>query len=340
MRILAAHDGLGCGHVRLIQPLRELAKHGHEVTFTVTTEPDAIKYLRDGSQFDVIVGQRFAGYEGMAMWRRARKPLNRLVYETDDDLFNVDPSNWAAYKHFEAEDVREAITGYSQIADLVTVTTETLAELQRDYLGVKNVAVLPNCVPEYVLDLPRDTHSRPRIGWIGGGSHGYDIHQAVPAVRKFLARNQEWDLYLGGTDYRPSFNARNWDQMLFSKWKQINDQEREYYESIDFEIGIVPVCDTKFSRSKSAIKALEYNARGIPVIASSIKPYQEYIVHGENGFLVKEQHEWGRYISLLAKNPDLRREMGEKGKVRASMFTHEINWRKWETAYEGMFPNG
>jgi len=35
VKILAAHDGLGCGHVRMIQPLRELAKHGHEVTFSV-----------------------------------------------------------------------------------------------------------------------------------------------------------------------------------------------------------------------------------------------------------------------------------------------------------------
>lgn len=337
MRILASHDGLGCGYVRLVQPLRELALHGHEVVFTQTTDENATSLLSDPS-FDVVVGQRFAGYEGMRMWRRARSPRNRLVYETDDDLFNVDKSNWSAYQLFQQEDIREAITGYSQTADLVTVTTETLAQLQRDELGVRNVAVLPNCVPEYTLDLPRTTESRrPRIGWCGGASHGLDIHEAAPAVRRFLHRNPEWDLFLGGTDYRPSFNVRNWSQVIHEPWKQINDHEREYYEAIDFEIGIAPVRDTVFGRSKSALKPLEYNARGIPVIASDVKPYQEYVVHGENGFLVKQPHEWAKYISLLAGNPDLRQEMGEKAKVHASAWTHQNNWQRWEKAYEGLF---
>lgn len=340
MRILAAHDGLGCGlgHVRIIQPLRELAKHGHEVTFTETGDTRTIGYLRDGSQFDVVVGQRLAGYEGMRTWRRVRTPRNRLVFEADDDLFNIDKANWAAYQQFNKPDVREAIRGYAAVADLITVTTETLAQLQRDELGAGNVAVLPNCVPEYVLELPRSrSRMRPRVGWIGGASHGVDIHEATPAVRRFLQRNPGWDLYLGGTDYRPSFNARNWGQMIHEPWKQINDGERAYYEMIDFEIGIVPVRDTVFSRSKSALKALEYNARGIPVIASDVQPYREYVVHGENGFLVKAPHEWGKYLKLLADNGDLRAEMGAKGKLHASRLTHENNWLLWERAYEGMF---
>lgn len=337
MKILAAHDNAGCGHVRLIQPLRELAKHGHEVTFSVLQDTETIEYLRDGSRFDVIVGQRMAGYDGMRTWRRARTPGNRLVYEVDDDLFSIDKANWAAYTQFSQGDVQEATRGYVSLADLVTVTTETLARLQQDVYGAAKTAVLPNCVPEYVLELPRTARDRPRIGWIGGASHGVDIHEAVPAVRRFLGRNPDWDLFLGGTDYRPSFRAKNWGQMIHEPWKQINNYEREYYEMIDFEIGIAPVRDTAFGRSKSAIKALEYNARGIPVIASNVQPYKEYIVHGENGFLVKEQHEWGRYINLLAKNPDLRREMGEKAKIHASACTHEANWRMWEMAYEGLF---
>ena len=338
MRILAAHDNLGCGYVRIVQPLRELAKHGHEVTFTATLDTETIKLLRDGSKFDIIVGQRFAGYEGMRAWRRARTPLNRLVYEVDDDLFNIDKTNWSAYTQFGAWDVQEAIKGYTETCDLMTVTTNTLAQLQRDQLGVQNVAVLPNCIPEYVLELPRTTEGRrPRVGWAGAASHGADVNEAVPSVKQFLKRHDEWDLYLQGTDYRPTFNYKDWDRMLVADWQQINTNERVFYERIDFEIGIVPVRDTTFGRSKSPLKALEYNARGIPVIASNVKPYQEYIVHGENGFIVKERHEWGKYLNLLAANPDLRREMGEKGKVHAAAFTHQNNWQRWEKAYEELF---
>lgn len=337
MKIFVAHDGQGCAYVRLIQPLRQLAKRGHDITFTLYTEPEAVEALRPGTDWDIFVAQRFAGYEGMGRWRRARTPRNRFVYETDDDMYHIDKINWSAYNKFGVAEVQEGLKAYTQMADLVTVTTETLAQVQRDELGVKNIAVLPNCIPEYVLELERSQNRRPRIGWCGGASHGLDITEASAQVRRFLARNQEWDLYLAGTDYRPTFNVRNWDQMIYADWKQINDCEREFYKAIDFEIGIAPLRDTVFGRSKSAIKALEYNARGIPVIASDVKPYQEYVVHGENGFLVKHPHEWDKYLGLLAKNPDLRQEMGEKAKVHASAWTHEGNWQRWEKAYEELF---
>jgi glycosyltransferase involved in cell wall biosynthesis len=321
----------------MIQPLRELAKHGHEVTFCTTSDTDVLDYMREGSKFDVIVGQRFAAYNGMTTWRRARGPRNRLVYETDDNMFNIDKINWAAHEQFTTPEIQDGIRTYSLMADLVTVTTETLAQVQRD-LGVNGVAVLPNCIPEYVLDLPKVISGRrPRIGWLGGASHGLDVHEAVPGVRRFLHKNPGWDLYLGGTDYRPSFNASNWDQMIHAEWRQINDDEHAYYELLDFEIGIAPVRDTVFSASKSALKALEYNARGIPVIASNVQPYREYIVHGENGFIAKAPHDWLKYLRLLAENPDLRAEMGAKGKIAAAKLTHESNWKLWEKAYEGMF---
>ena len=273
MRILCSYDGLGCGHVRLVQPLREMEKHGHEVHMVESSKPAAIIAMRDAHEYDLVIGQRFAGFDGMALWRRARSPKNRLVYENDDDLFSIDMANWAAFKTFDDLKIREAIVGYCELSDLVTVTVEPLAEIHRE-LGARKVEVLPNSVPAYVLDIKKQKYDRPRIGWVGGGSHGIDIHQAVPAVRRFLNKNPDWDLFIGGTDYRPSFNPKNWDQMLFSDWMQINTHEAEYYESLEFDIGLAPVKDTPFAKSKSAVKAIDYNARGIPVIASDVTPYR------------------------------------------------------------------
>lgn len=335
MKILAAQDDAGCGWVRIVQPLRQLAKHGHEVEFISTHDSAAIQSIADGN-FDVLVGQRFAGWEGMSLWRKARKPHTRLVYETDDDLFAIEMDNWAAYNSFNRPVIREAILGYCDLADLVTVTTDTLAKVHREHRAART-AVLPNCIPEYVLDLPRKKHERPRIGWVGGASHGMDIHEATKPVRRFLQRNDNWDLYLGGTDYRPSFDLRNWDQAIHGEWNQINDDERGYYESTDFDIGICPLRDTTFNRSKSYIKALEYGARGIPVIASNVGPYKDYVKHGYNGYLVNGEHEWSKYLRLLAENPDLRAEMGAAGKFEASKHTLENNWQKWQYAYEDLF---
>lgn len=314
-----------------------MAKHGHDIEFGGHYDPESIVALREAHKYDVIVGQRFTGYDGMSAWRRARRPNNRLVYEVDDNMFDIERVNINAHNQFMTPVVQDAMKTYAQMSDLMTVTTETLAQVQRDMLGVTNIAVLPNCIPEYLLDMPMTTNRRPRIGWCGGASHGLDVAEASAQVRRFLNRNTDWDLHLGGTDYRPTFNLRNWDQMLFTGWTQINEDERKFYEMIDFEIGIAPVRDTVFGRSKSPLKCLEYNAKGIPVIASDVAPYREYVVHGENGFLVKQPHEWGKYLNLLTKNPDLLKEMSGKAKEHASKLTIEGNWQRWERAYEGLF---
>lgn len=338
MRILAIHDGLAPGHVRLIKPLRELVKHGHDVRFVVSGSEEAVDLLRDNAaDYDVIVAERLAGYDGMRLWRRARHPHNRLVYETDDDLFSIDKANWAAYEAYSKPVPKEAIEGYCALSDIVTVSCRTLGDLHIEH-GARKVAILTNCIPGYVLGLPHKEFSRrPRIGWIGGGSHMADIQECVPAVRRFLNKNADWDLYLGGTDYRPTFNPRDWSQMSFTDWKPIHKDERAYYKTIDFDIGIAPVRDTAFGRSKSYLKALEFNARGIPVVASDVQPYREYIQHGVNGFLAKNEKEWSTYLRLLAGDPGLRESMGRNGKQIASQHTYERNWKLWERVYEELF---
>jgi glycosyltransferase involved in cell wall biosynthesis len=62
---------------------------------------------------------------------------------------------------------------------------------------------------------------------------------------------------------------------------------------------------------------------GIPLIASNIRPYAEWIDHGRTGFLVpnNRQHEWGRYLGALIQDKDLRRKIGLAARARASRNT-------------------
>ena len=172
---------------------------GHPVSVTAAT-------LKG---YDVIVAQRWNKHTGLGVWRGARTPYSRLVYELDDDLWNITPENWNAYRLYNDPEIRDAAEHSAETADLVTVTTAPLAEVMRQFNG--NVAVLPNAIPDWVLQLPRLPESlgrtRPRVGWQGGGSHGIDIGQVASPVRRFLKRFPAWDLQLNGTDYRPTFRA-------------------------------------------------------------------------------------------------------------------------------------
>jgi glycosyltransferase involved in cell wall biosynthesis len=340
VRVFAGHDGgSGCAYYRMELPLRELERHdGFDVTWADSGDrmhPPSITLSMLGGH-DVIVAQRWNTHKGLEIWRRARTPYSRLVYETDDDVFSITQENWQAYQLYSRPDIRDAVEHAAAVADLVTVSTEPLAQVMREFNP--NVAVLPNCIPARMLDLPRyQMRPRPRVGWMGAASHGIDIGQVAGPVRRFLKRFPGWDLQVNATDYRETFKAPD-DRMFFRPWVQVNENPDKFFGSIDFDIGLCPLWPTGFSRSKSAIKAIEYGARGIPVVASDCEAYRAVIEHGVSGFLVRYDHEWLRYMSELAGDDGLRAKMGEAARAMAARHTIEEHWRRWADAYESLFP--
>jgi glycosyltransferase involved in cell wall biosynthesis len=322
----------------MILPLRELARHdGFEVTFADagdTYHPTSVTLpMLDG--YDVVVAQRWNSHKGLGVWRRASL-RSKIVYELDDDLWHVTPENWVAYNLYNQPDIRDATTHAGEVADLITVTTEPLAEVLREVCGHDRVAVLPNCIPSWATRLPHTLHRRPRVGWAGGASHGIDVGQVASPVRRFLKRFPDWDLQLNGQDYRDTFKVPA-SRAFFVPWTPVYENPEKYYAGISYDIGLAPLYPTRFARSKSAIRVLEHGARSIPTVATDIEPYRGLITHGVDGFLVKRDHEWLRYLSLLAADDALREKMGIAAQDTARQHLIEDRWMAWRDAYAGLF---
>lgn len=352
MKILASHDGgSGCAWYRMIMPLQAVHDlSGGEVTVTFRSgggklmkNPHPMVKIADADEVDVVVSQRASSYEGLGLWRRwGSSPYRRTVYENDDDVFSITRENTDAYHAYaEGTTVREATLRYCRTANLVTTTTPHLADRFREMLDNRvPVEAIPNYIPSWVLDLPRDPADRRlRIGYAGGSSHRRDIHMAIPSVRRFMQRFPEWDLYINGVDYRDKFRCPP-ERSFHIPWIHVTDEPKVYYRAVDFDIGICPLLSTQFSRSKSWVKALEYFARGIPVVASDVEPYRRFIDHGVNGFLAKTDHEWLKYLSELAADPVLRMQMGSAGREKARENTIEGHYGEWVNAYKMLFPYG
>ena len=345
MKILAIHDGgSGCAYYRINLPLTELAKHeGFEVTWrrisgSLCENPPPVFCHGDTEGQDVVVGQRFYKHDTLPTWRRCNSPVQRAVYELDDDLFSVTRENTAAYGTFSQKSVQEAVRMHFEYANLLTVTSEYLGEALQKASGIDiPYTVLPNFIPEFVLYLPHDNREgRLRLGWSGGSSHLNDLKVAAEQVRRFIKRNSPWDLFVSGTDFRGVLKTPA-DRAFHVPWIHVVDRTELYYRTLDFDIGICPLLDTPFARSKSYIKALEYAARGIPTIASDVGPYREFIEHGKTGFLVKYEHEWLKYLEILANDAALREKMGASAKEKAHEYTIEGNYGLWADAYTRLF---
>lgn len=340
MKIFGGHDGgSGCSYYRIELPLGELGYADDDFEVTMADAGDRVTgtpmiTARHLEGFDVIVAQRWNTHKGLEIWRRARTPFSRLVYELDDDVFSITPENWNAYNLYGDPVVRDAVEHSIEVADLVTVSTEPLAEVMRKYNP--NVAVLGNCIPGWVLGLPPGRHERPRVGWQGAASHGVDIGLVAAPVRRFLRKFPGWDFQVNGTDYRPTIAAPA-DRMFYADWVQVNENPEGFYSGIDFDIGLCPLAPSDFTRSKSAIKAIEYGGRGIPVIATDCPAYREVVIHGVNGFLVKQENEWFKYLRELAGDDALREKMSAAARDMAREHLIENRWTDWRDAYAGLF---
>ena len=83
-------------------------------------------------------------------------------------------------------------------------------------------------------------------------------------------------------------------------------------DSATFDIGLAPLLQTEYDRAKASFKILQYWAHGIPVVCS--QSADNFLEDGVNCLIAREPEEWVDKLSLLVERPDLRRELGMRGR--------------------------
>lgn len=309
-------DRDGCGYYRVELPCRAWINAGGRGSYS----PDLHPAVRD--EADIIIGQRVVGDEPSFAWREfCRVGEKYCVFELDDDLFNIDPSN-VAYGCFTPEllaNLRRNI----ECAHAVTVSTPQLAD-RLSHLN-DNIHVVPNCVPRALTERLRPINEHLTLGWAGGISHVRDWDDAAPQVARFMKRNPDVHFHSVGGAFQSMLAFPN-DRLRTTRWI---DGVDKYYEALDFDFAVIPLRPNLFNQSKSYIKALEFGALGIPVVASAMAPYENYVNHGDTGYLVRRDHEWSLYLRELANNPETREIMGQNAHFHALNHTVEGNLDKW-----------
>ena len=127
---------------------------------------------------DVVVFHRPEHKSYHTLVNMLKKDGKKIVID-NDDTFKLDDYHPLAQfgaegEHQESLKARnDSMDGALKIADLVTCSTEFLAEEYRKIND--NVVVLPNCVDQYDWDEPlRNEGKKTRIGIVGSAAIEYD----------------------------------------------------------------------------------------------------------------------------------------------------------------------
>lgn len=300
------------------------------------------------SSANVVVGSRVATPGSLPLWRELHERGKRLVLDIDDNYFAIEPTNRVAYEAWHPNskliaNLRESI----QLSDTVTTCSDYLSDVIRRQTGHPDVRTVPNGLHAGLISQPRSYHpDYTTIGWAGSG----DTIRSLGILSRPLKRILDYKtptgkpvLQLVGTSLeRAAEDGLSHPRINACEWATPG---RNYLGWVSgFDVWVAPYADTEFNRSKFPTKALEAAFLGIPLVVSDIHPYREWARRwtdtpfGIEGalrtgvWLIRDDYEWSHALRKLTCDPDLRRSVGQAGRVVASQFTMQNLGETWERA--------
>jgi glycosyltransferase involved in cell wall biosynthesis len=282
-----------------------LAKLGHALE--VRTIPASwlarFWFYRRLRRADAVIVQRRLVPAWELTW--LRRWVKRLIFDYDDAVFQRDSYS----ERGPASAQREA--GFARMvraADAVVAGNAFLAQ-RAVFAGAGNKTyVVPTCVEPARYPVAR--HERQGAGawmaWIGSASTMQGLEQSrslwehlgrsVPGIGLKLICDKPLCLEPLPVDFRP--------------WSEAN----EGAELAGADVGVSWLPDDAWSQGKCGLKILQYMAAGLPVVANPVGVQTQMVQHGVTGFVVQTAQEWTDAIARLARDPDLRRRLGQAGR--------------------------
>ncbi|MBL8819603.1 MAG: glycosyltransferase family 4 protein [Planctomyces sp.] len=228
---------------------------------------------------------------------RFRDACGRLVLDIDDGVFLRYP---------------EKFIHLFRTADLVVCGNQLLVQHVSEFNS--NTVHVPTSVDlnEYPLrDWNSQPSTQPIVGWMGTSGNLRYLAVAAEALR-VVAGEFRFRLHIVAPDISV---LQTMDlsgvSLSSSPWNASSEQ----HELRQFEIGLMPLfMDQDWDRYKCGAKLIQYLATGVPGIASPVGVNHQIIHHAESGFTPKTTDEWITALRSLLGDPNLRRDMGLRGR--------------------------
>jgi hypothetical protein len=300
-------DKAACAMYRLAWPANAVAEQAgweteiHDPGDVTIRHPFAIKGIDDVEGLDLVLMQRVATPRQVRLIKAFQKLGIAVVVDVDDLLSDIEKDNkshdyWS--EEFNGTPRFRLLEQATHLADLVTVSTPNLA---RKYAKHGRVEVLRNGLPNHAFADPAKTYDKWTggvdefvVGWSGSlDSHPHDLEVTGGAVRAAMDDDARIRFHVIG-EPEPVAQALNLDpsRVTGTGWVPFE----EYHEALrQVDLALVPLTDSRFNRSKSHLKALEFSAAGAMVLTSPL-PEQVHLSETVPTGIAHDEREWRNVI--------------------------------------------
>jgi len=317
-------DGLptGSAFVRTILPYSSVA----------VNQRWAVKISTEGSTLNVrssvVMLQRDAQnipLSALKEWHKEHKESNRsLIYEIDDDLFDSEALVLRGAASPDVDGLVEKVKWLCSTADMVTVSTDSLAARVRKFND--KVYVVPNRldIDLWKLSAPRPHEIGPyrrtpegpvRIGYIGTPTHGQDleiVREAMTRLKAEFGSRIEIEIIGGFSKGSESFGRR----IALPKRTDYPNFVRWLLQRVHWDIGFIPLVNDEFNECKSNLKFLEYAALDMAIVCSAGPTYENIARDRINSLVVDNSSDaWYAAISELINDVTLRTKLASTARA-------------------------
>lgn len=241
-------------------------------------------------------------------------PAHVAVYDFDDALFHGSISSQnRSFRMLKRES--ERCHAYLRRARLVLAGNAYLASYARAY--ARRVEILPSCVDPASQPLRRHADAEiVTVGWIGSPSTAAYLQTILPVFADLNRDRVRLKLVTVGAGPLP---PEPWLEQL--PWTG----ESEAALLASFDIGVMPLPDTPWTRGKCGYKLLQYCAAGVPAVANPVGVNREILANG-GGIAARSSADWKRALELFAADSAARREAGLQGRA---LVEREYSYQRW-----------
>jgi glycosyltransferase involved in cell wall biosynthesis len=298
----------------VVKPLIQLHRHGH-ITAKITLE--SLVNLRNIQWADLVVfcrntEPRYAHLVNFLLSRNVP-----FIYDLDDNFFEL-PLDSELGKYYRSPERLDMLNSYMRLANLIRVYSEPL--LQRAQINNPKVEKVFGPI-DLSLISSRARHSNSEMIKIVYATSRFDDELAtifLPALKEVL------------NDYAGKIEAHFWGWKPSGRYSLqgvryhnlISNYERflHRFSKAGYDIGLAPLKDDIFHKSKTNNKFREYGACRIAGVYSNVEVYSSCVTDGETGLLVSNESEsWYKAILRLIENTDLR----EKIKLKSQEYVRQ-----------------
>lgn len=256
------------------------------------------------ARYDMVFVQRECFMLGTAFFEKAFARKVPLIIDFDDAIWlpNVSKAN----KKFAFLKNPKKTESIIRCASLVFAGNEFLANYASQFN--EKVMVIPTTIDtERHHNQIRQHQQREKItiGWTGTSTTLKYLKLIEPVLKK-LSRVHNVELAVI-CDRAPELDL---DNVRFIPWQL----DSEIEDLLQFDIGIMPLTDNRWSKGKCGFKLLQYMALGIPTVASPVGVNKDIVRFGINGYLANTEADWLQHLSALISSVEKRKAMGTAGR--------------------------